>query len=135
MAAIFYPSGRSAFGKGEVNWQSGQSGIRAVLVNVPSYTYSDSHTSLSDIASLSRRATVTPTLLDPAQGSVRVNQVAFNGLSGLSAAQAVIFYVHNVTESSATLLAYFDVAVPSNSNSLQLTYTNNNKVIGLGGNV
>ncbi len=135
MAAIFYPSGRSAFGRGEVNWQSSQSGIRAVLVNVPTYTYSDAHTSLADVTAGARRSTISPTLLDPANGSVRANQVAFNGVTGLASAQAVIFYLHNASESSATLLAYLDVSIPSNSNSLQLTFTNNHKIIGLGGNV
>lgn len=137
MAAIFYPSGRTAFAQGDIAWTASATNLKAVLVNTgaPNYVYSAAHTSLADATAGVRVSTSIITPLDPSGGSVRANQIAFNGLSGLQSSQAMLIYEEGANATASPLLAYFDLNVPANSNSIQVTFTNSNKVIAVGGNV
>lgn len=110
MANAMYGKGREAFGNAGINW--GSDTIKAILVDTGSYTVSiDVHDNLDDIPGGARVGTaVTLTSKTNTLGVLDCADLSFTGLSSAPTIEALVIYKDTGTESTSTLIAYFDTA-------------------------
>lgn len=134
MASVLYPKGREGFLDGNIDWDTHD--IRAILIDVADYTYSDAHDNLDDVAAGARVAvsgalgskTVTDGVADAAD-------VTLSTVTG-DPCEAIILYKHTGVESTSRLIAYIDSAtglpVTPNGGDITIAWDNGaNKIFKL----
>lgn len=106
MANVMYDSGASSFAQAGINWVSDT--IKAICIDTANYTFSQSHTNLSQVAAGSRIAVgqlANKAILS--NGSCDADDLVMTNITGASV-EAIIIYKHTGTESTSTLIAYLD---------------------------
>jgi len=109
MANALYPSFKQLLLGGDIDLAAHD--IRAILLDLADYTYSSAHDNLDDVAAGSRvdvsaalgSKTITGGVFDSADTS-------FAGATG-DQSEGVILYKHTGTESTSSLIAFYDTGV------------------------
>ncbi len=126
MANALYDTGRKAFLRGDLSWNSNT--FKVVLLS-SSYTPNlATHQFLSSISVGSRVATSSAlTTLLPGAGVADASDITFTSVSGSQVTQFVVFR-DTGTESTSQLVAYFDTAInlpiTPNGGDITLTWSN-----------
>jgi hypothetical protein len=126
MANALYDTGRNAFLRGDLSWNSNT--FKVVLLS-SSYTPNlATHQFLSSISVGSRVATSSAlTTLLPGAGVADASDITFTSVSGSQVTQFVVFR-DTGTESTSQLVAYFDTAInlpiTPNGGDITLTWSN-----------
>ena len=108
MASTLYDKGREGFLDGSIDWDTDD--IRAILVDVADYTFSQAHDNLDDVAGAARVA-VSGALTGKTKtnGVADADPVTWTAVTG-DPCEAIILYKHTGTESTSRLIAYIDTA-------------------------
>lgn len=126
MANALYDTGRNAFLRGDLSWNSHT--FKVVLVS-SSYTVNlTSHQYLSSIPSGARVATSSAlTTSLPGAGVADASDITFTSVTGSQVTQFVI-YRDTGTEATSQLVAYFDTAtnlpITPNGGDISITWSN-----------
>jgi hypothetical protein len=126
MANALYDTGRNAFLRGDLSWNSHT--FKVVLVS-SSYTVNlTSHQYLSSIPSGARVATSSAlTTSLPGAGVADASDITFSSVTGSQVTQFVI-YRDTGTEATSQLVAYFDTAtnlpITPNGGDISITWSN-----------
>ena len=126
MANALYDTGRNAFLRGDLSWNSNT--FKVVLLS-SSYTPNlSTHQYLSSISAGARVATSSAlTTLLPGAGVADASDITFTSVSGSQVTQFVVFRDTGV-ESTSQLVAYFDTAInlpiTPNGGDITLTWSN-----------
>lgn len=104
MANVWYQEGVEAFSKKLLDWEGDD--FRVLLVT-SGYTFSQSHTFLSDVPGGNRVAVEALTNKVASNGGLSADPTVFNALTG-SAVHALIVYQHTGTEGTSRLCLYID---------------------------
>lgn len=99
--------------------------VRGVLVDTGTYTFSAAHTNLSQITSGARIGTPVALTGKTITGGVfDAADPTYTGVSGASI-EAVVLYVHNATETAATLIGFFDgLTLQPNGGNITIQWDN-----------
>ena len=138
MVNTLYDKGREAFLSGGINWGVGTAGdpIKATLVDVPTYAFSNAHQFLSDIPAPARVATspafVNKTVLT---GIADADNITFVAVTGVQS-EALVIFKDTGTATTSPLIAYIDTAtglpVTPNGGDITVTWDNGvNKIFKL----
>lgn len=109
MVNRLYDSGRQGFLEGNLHWLTDN--FKAVLVDTADYSVNTAtHVSLADVP-VAARVAVTPNLANKSAtaGVADADDVTFPNVTG-DPAEAVVVYKDTGTESTSTLVAYYDQA-------------------------
>ena len=108
MANTFYDKGVEKFSAAGINWPADN--IKAVLVDVADYAFSQSHEFLSDVPSIGRVATsANMTGKTNTGGVLDVADFAFVAATG-DPSEAIIWYKDTGTAATSPLILYIDTA-------------------------
>lgn len=127
MANALYDTGRNAFLRGEIAWQTDT--IKAVLVDAADYTVSlTTHQYLSDIPSGARVATTAAlTSKTTTAGVADAADPVFSAATG-DQSEAIVLYKDTGNASTSQLIAYLDTAtglpVLPNSGDITVVWDN-----------
>jgi hypothetical protein len=119
MASALYDYGRELFAKGGVNWQTGGSNVRAVLVKTAYAVNLSAHEYLSDVGAANlmgsgaandqaNSANVAPST--STAGVCRGANVTFTAVAAGNNASYIILYEGTGNDANSRLLAYIDTA-------------------------
>jgi hypothetical protein len=131
MANALYDTGRNAFLRGDLSWNSHT--FKVVLIS-SSYTVNlASHQYLTSIPSGARIATSSAlTTSLPGAGVADASDITFTSVTGSQATQFVI-YRDTGTEATSQLVAYFDTAtnlpITPNGGDISITWSNDSNRI------
>jgi hypothetical protein len=131
MANALYDTGRNAFLRGDLSWNSNT--FKVVLLS-SSYTANlSTHQYLSSIPSGARVATSSSlTTLLPGAGVADASDITFTSVSGSQVTQFVVFRDTGV-EATSQLVAFFDTAInlpiTPNGGDITLTWSNDSNRI------
>ena len=131
MANALYDTGRNAFLRGDLSWNSNT--FKVVLLS-SSYTANlSTHQYLSSISAGARVATSSSlTTLFPGAGVADASDITFTSVSGSQVTQFVIFRDSGV-EGTSQLVALFDTAInlpiTPNGGDITLTWSNDSNRI------
>jgi len=131
MANALYDTGRNAFLRGDLSWNSHT--FKVVLLS-SSYTVNlTSHQYLTSIPSGARIATSSAlTTSLPGAGVADASDITFTSVTGSQATQFVI-YRDTGTEATSQLVAYFDTAtnlpITPNGGDISITWSNDSNRI------
>jgi hypothetical protein len=115
MANAIPTTARKAFIDGSVNLSTDT--IKAVLTK-STYTYSSSHANLSDVGSTYRAATVTLASKTTTGGVFDSADPTFSAVASGSTVTGIWLYKDTGTESTSTLLAWYDTSASSSAISV-----------------
>lgn len=132
--SFLYDAGRNAFARGDILWKaSGGSVIKALLIDIGSYTVSQSgHSNLSDVTAGGRvGSAVALVLADPVAGVCDASDISFTGLSSPPTAEALVLYKDTGVEATSTLIAYIDTftATPAGVDAVDVQWDNGSSKI------
>ena len=123
MASALFDKGRNLFAKGGVNWQTGGSNVRAVLVKTAYAVNISTHEFLSDVAAANcvgmggnmaandhaNSANVAPAA--PTAGVCRGANVTFTAVpTAAGVCSYIVLFIGTGNDANAALLAYIDTA-------------------------
>lgn len=124
MAAVLYDKGREAFALGDIDWVADD--IRAILIDTVSYTFSQTHDFLNDVAAGARKS-VSATLAGKTAllGVCHHTTGTFTAVAAGVTCEAIIYYRHTGVESTSALIAYVDnyTGLPVTTNGTDITFT------------
>lgn len=134
MASSAYTAGVDNFLGTSFAWPAGD--VRAVLINPSLYTFSAAHSSLTDVPSGARIATLTASLASKvvSGGALSAADALFPSVPAGPAAQAIILYVHGASDAATKLLFYIDgFTVTPNGGDITIKWdTGVNKIVRFG---
>lgn len=111
MANKIYPKYKEALLAGDTNISLTTGDIKAVLVDLADYSYSDTHDFLSDIAAGGRVSTsanlVSKTV---SNGTFDAADFSFASVTG-DQAEAIVLYIDTGVEATSRLVAFFDTGI------------------------
>jgi len=105
MANAFYPEGKSAFMRSEINMLTDT--VSVVLIDSTDYTYSETHEFLSDVPAAARIASAALANKSVLAGVFDADNVTLSAVTG-DEAEAVIIYQDTGVETTSRLIAYLD---------------------------
>jgi len=105
MASALYPNGKGNFLDGNIDMSADT--IKVVLIDTGLYTYSASHSALSDVAAGARQATGTLASKTITANVFDAADLSLTGTTTLTG-EAVIIYKDSGVEATSWLIGYFD---------------------------
>jgi hypothetical protein len=138
MANQLYDKGREAFLAGQIAWGTGAGGdtIKATLIDVADYTFSQAHDFYDDVAAAAKEETSAAFAGKSVTGGVAdANDIVFTGATG-DPCEAIIIWKDTGSAATSPLIAYIDTAtglpVTPNGGDITVTWDNGaNKIFKL----
>lgn len=111
MANKIYPKYKEALLAGDTNISLTTGDIKAVLVDLADYSYSDTHDFLSDIAAGGRVSTSANLASKTvSNGTFDAADFSFASVTG-DQAEAIVLYIDTGVEATSRLVAFFDTGI------------------------
>src|SRR5690242_14780006 len=110
MANKIYPLWKEAVMQASTNSSLGGT-VKAILIDTASYTYSDTHQFLSDVASGARTATSSALAGKTyTSGVFDATDITWSSVSG-NQSEAIVLYIDTGVEGASRLVAYIDTSI------------------------
>lgn len=130
MANTLYNDCRKQFLEAQINWDTDD--IKVILIKTSEYTFSPSHTLLTDVPALARSFTTAQTMTTSTttDGAADADDVTFSAVEAGHQVGAILIYkqLAGGTPSDTLLLAYLDTAtglpITTNGGDIIVTWDN-----------